>query len=136
MNKKWVLPCNLRMFDLITYLENNDSFAWKKSASMMEGDYVYIYVGSPYSQILYKCVIVNDGLRSDELKEYQYLKTRQDHTEIYMKLNVLVRIPLGTMQLQELKEHGLRQFQRPSYIAEEVENVLTKRCKEKGIKWM
>ncbi len=43
----WIMPCNLKVFDIIQHVNKNNIVVWKKLIRAEEGDIVYIYVGMP-----------------------------------------------------------------------------------------
>ena len=61
---EWVIPANPKYWDIISYFKGADIVEWKQNNSIQVGDIVYIYVGSPYSCILYKCVVVEKDVNS------------------------------------------------------------------------
>ena len=60
MQENWIVPCSVKFFNIVEHFENNKSIVWRKVSALREGDVAYIYVGAPYSQIMYKCHVVND----------------------------------------------------------------------------
>ncbi|MDE5539630.1 MAG: MmcQ/YjbR family DNA-binding protein [Bacilli bacterium] len=52
---EWIVPANPNYYDVINCFNNKDIVEWKQSNDIKVGDMVYLYVGSPYSAILYKC---------------------------------------------------------------------------------
>ena len=54
----WTIPCNINDYDVVSAFKELKTIEWKQVlSSVCVGDIVYIYVGKPYSQILYKCKI-------------------------------------------------------------------------------
>ena len=53
----WIIPCNVKYFDILTHVEKSKVIIWKKSAKIQEGDKVYIYVGTPYKEVKYRCIV-------------------------------------------------------------------------------
>ena len=50
----WIIPCNPKNYDVIRAFQNLKEIDWKQSVKNIDtGDKVYIYVSSPYKQILY-----------------------------------------------------------------------------------
>ncbi len=52
---EWVIPANPKYWDIINCFNDTNIIDWKQSKGINKDDIVYIYVGSPYSAILYKC---------------------------------------------------------------------------------
>ena len=54
----WTIPCNINDYNVISAFKELKAVEWKQVlSSVCVNDIVYIYVGKPYSQILYKCRI-------------------------------------------------------------------------------
>ena len=53
----FMIPANNDIFDIIGYFEEYDTITWHKSSKMKEGDFVYIYMGAPYSAIMFKLYV-------------------------------------------------------------------------------
>lgn len=64
--REWLIPANPKYYDVIAAFERCDTITWKQSSRFMEvGQAVYLYVGLPYSAILYKCIITETDLAPD-----------------------------------------------------------------------
>ena len=61
MNKNinyWTISCNIDDYNLIETFKTFKCIEWKQILNNVEiNDIVYVYVGQPYSQIMYKCKI-------------------------------------------------------------------------------
>lgn len=54
---EWVIPANPIYWDVASCFNNSNIIEWKQPKNINIGDAVYIYVGKPYSCILYKCTV-------------------------------------------------------------------------------
>lgn len=107
----YIVPSNINMFDVISYVEKNKRFVWYKQPKEMKvGDLVFIYVGAPYSQILYKCVVtkVNMQVYSNRDMELELVKKYKNNEYTY----------------GFLKEHGCSFIRTPRSIPESVAKLL------------
>ena len=76
--KYWVFPANVKLFNIFDYFKENKTILWHQLVDAHIGDFVYIYVGAPYSAIMYKCLVrasrVNDeghdALKLELVEEY------------------------------------------------------------------
>ena len=68
----WVVPCNIKHFDLVSHFEKSDTVVWKNSFTIKQGDTVYIYIGSPISEIRYRCTVISDSVTDEVLAENRY----------------------------------------------------------------
>ncbi|MGL5151607.1 MAG: hypothetical protein ACRC7N_13670 [Clostridium sp.] len=53
--KKWFFSCNLNKYDILGSFLKNGFVDYGTNLNITEGDDVYIYTGSPYSDIFLKC---------------------------------------------------------------------------------
>ena len=107
----YIVPSNISMFDVISYVESNKRFVWYKQPKEMKvGDTVFIYVGAPYSQILYKCVVtkVNMQIYSNRDMELELVKKFKNNEYTY----------------KFLKDHGCSFIRTPRSIPERVAKLI------------
>lgn len=67
--KEWIVPANLRYYDLTTAFDMSDEITWKQGRGILVGDYVYLYAGAPVSAILYRCQVTATELPYSFKKE-------------------------------------------------------------------
>ena len=72
MTENWIIPCNIRFFDLIKHFEKNKRVVWKNAFTIRKGDTAYIYIGRPYGEIRYKCRVINDQVDEQMLLANSY----------------------------------------------------------------
>lgn len=60
--KDWLVPANPKYFDVFKAFEKNDTITWKQVANIAKGDIVYLYYGSPYSKIIFKCEVLENNI--------------------------------------------------------------------------
>lgn len=117
MSEKWIVPCNTHFFDIVSYLNDNDTVVWKKSYGIKNNDTVYIYVGKPYSEIKYRCKVIDDHVSIEVLQRNRYAVTyKANRTTPYMLLKLEYCYPSGSLPLLALKENGLGQIQRQARV--------------------
>ena len=85
----WLIPANPSYFDLDHAFSVSDVLHWKQSASMKPGDIVFIYCGSPQSEIRFQCEVletelpfkgVNDGpVHFEKLMKIRMIRKFEDH---------------------------------------------------------
>ena len=131
MADNWIIPCNITVFDVISYLKNHNQIVWKNSFSIREGDTAYIYIGRPYGEIRYKCKIISDQVDEHLLKENSYaipVKKSNNYyskKEKYIVLELVCEYPEGTFTLNKLREHGLGQVQIQARTDRKLQAYLT-----------
>lgn len=111
MKDIWVIPCNVKVYDVVAHFKQSDSICWKRGAREKIGDDVYIYVGNPYKAIMFKCVVENDNVSDDEIKEHPYATKGHFGSGFrYMKLHKAITFenPVELKKLQELGVYMVR----------------------------
>jgi hypothetical protein len=107
----YIVPSNISMFDVISYVENNDRFVWyKQPKDMKTGDIVFIYVGAPYSQILYKCEVTRANLK---------IYSNRD-----MELKLIKKFKNNEYPYSFLKEHECSFIRTPRSIPESIAKLI------------
>lgn len=109
----WIIPANPKYFDVITYIESLPVFSWKQPKNISLGDNVYIYLGAPYSAILYKCKVI-------ELDLYDEPKRPT------MNLQLLKKYDPKEYPFTELKEYGLNSVRSARRIPSKLSMELSK----------
>lgn len=108
----WVVPCNVKKFDLVSHFETSETVVWKKSRNIEVGDLAYLYVGAPYSEVKYVCEVIANHVDADIVAVcFPYAFDKRSMSSEYMELKRIKTFPDGTFPLAELKLHGLGQVQ-------------------------
>ena len=108
----WVLPSNVKMFDVLSYFKTHKSVVWHGPKNVQVGDAVYIYLGVPYSAIMLRCKATRVGL-----KEY---------TENDMEIELVERYDKEQYPLPVLKKYGLTNIRGPRSIPEKLAKYIDK----------
>ena len=141
MAEKWIIPCNVRRFDIIEHFRENETVIWKNSFTIKEGDTAYIYLGAPYGEIRYRCTVVCDEIDERTLQENPYAIQEQPSRNFYSKKIKYIQLkkefqyPNGLLPLATLKEHGLGQVQiqaRPSRNLKRYLEIVDSLIEERG----
>lgn len=117
MPEHWIIPCNIKHFDVRKHFLTTDTVVWRNSFSIREGDTVYIYIGAPVSELLFQCKAVSTCVPSDVLEANAYAVTGKKSNNYYSKkekyiiLQKEVQFPDGYFPLAEMRENGLGQVQ-------------------------
>lgn len=88
---EWIIPSNLKYYDVIGAFEEFNKLDWKQSVSIEQGDIVYIYVGNPISAIKFKCVATKVNLGEIEIDDSKYTRKNKVYTDYknYMELELI-----------------------------------------------
>lgn len=113
MVENWIIPCSVKFFDVVGYFEHNNTIVWRKVSALKKDDVVYVYVGAPYSQIKYKCHVIDDDVDEETLRrnEYAIRKSDSGSRQRYLKLQLDHVYKDGVLSLEKLRDHGLGQTQ-------------------------
>ncbi|MBQ6654345.1 MAG: MmcQ/YjbR family DNA-binding protein [Erysipelotrichaceae bacterium] len=63
--REWLVPANPAYYDVLGAFEKSDVIEWKQSNNIKVGDTVYLYVGQPYSAIMFKCEVLETDIPYD-----------------------------------------------------------------------
>lgn len=91
---EWVIPANPKYFDVISYVKSNETIEWHQPTNININDIVYLYLGSPYSCIMYKFKV----LEKDIEREYDKKAMRLELLNVYDK---------NKYKFEELKKYDL-----------------------------
>ena len=111
-SEAWVIPANPNYFDVISYIESLEVFSWKQPKNISLDDIVYIYLGSPYSAILYKCQVIELDLYNEPEKPT-------------MNLKLLKKYDPKAYTFHHLKEYGLNSVRSARRLPEKLAQELS-----------
>lgn len=107
--KDWIIPANPKYYDVVQAFEKEEVIDWKQSSDVRVGDILYMYVGAPYSSIMYKCRAVEVDIPWDyESKELSVKKV--------MRIRLLQKYTPGVLSFDKLKEFGVYAVRGPRYM--------------------
>lgn len=108
---EWIIPCNLKYYDVKGAFSKFKAIDWKQSAkNICVGDIVYIYVGKPISAIKYKCRVNKTNLSQIEIDDSEFVINGENYENYgnHMELE-LIREYAGTELTRDmLVENGLK----------------------------
>ena len=111
VNNEWLMPLNPNYFDVFSYIENTKPLIWKVNKSMKKGDVIYLYIGAPYSSILYKSVIVSD-IKEGTFSEYEAV------------IDIVKKYKLGKYSFKRIGEYGVKSVRGTRRITKELSDCL------------
>ncbi len=122
ISKEWLVPANPKFYDVIHCFDETDTITWKQSTNIVEGDIIYLYVGKPYSAILYQCEVIEAHI------PYFYQDQNLSIKEV-MKIKLLKRYHPQEFTLERLGHYGINTIRGPRSITKKLSQELT-RAKE------
>ena len=113
MSENWIVPCNIKFFDIIEHFDKTNMVVWKRTSAIKKGDYVYIYIGKPYGVIKYKCEVVIDKVENKMIENNQYAITPNSvkNHQRYVQMKLIGKYPDKCITLSKLRLAGLGQVQ-------------------------
>ena len=113
----WLIPANPKYYDVINHFKSDKTITWKQSSEIYPGDTVYIYLGSPYSSVMFKCeateVNIPYGFKNENIK-MKYI----------MKLKLLKEYNQGDISFKYLTSLGIKAIRGPRKITEAISQKL------------
>ena len=110
--KCWIVPANPKYYDVIGAFEKADEIDWKQGNGIRVGDTVFLYVGSPVSAILFKCLVTETDIPYDFSNEHLTIKA-------LMKIKLQKRYDPYSFTFDVLKEeYGIYAVRGPRGIPE------------------
>ena len=122
--KTWLIPSNPKYYDVFTEFSNNEVIYWKQgNDNIREGDIVFLYVGAPYSAILFRCEVVETDIPFTGYSEHVTLKK-------LMKIRRLDEYPQDKLPLAELNKYDITTVRGPrSMPIQLIEDIAADRLK-------
>lgn len=130
MAEKWIIPCNVKVYDVIEHFKRDQKIVWKNSFTIHPGDEAYLYLSAPYSEIRYKCLVVSNVTDEDIIQKNSYaIPVKKSNNffskkEKYIELEFIREYPQGALPLEKLKENGLGQVQIQARIDRRLQHFL------------
>ena len=106
---EWIVPANPEYFDIEKALKESNTMIWKQSADIKINDIVYIYVGKPYSSIMYKFKVLEVNI------PYEY-KDKNLKMQRVMKIDLITRYEKGKLSFSKLKDFGVNAIRSQRYM--------------------
>lgn len=113
----WLIPANPKYYDVISSFEKKDTMLWKQPKGIKEKDKIYLYLGLPYSAILYQCEIVELDI------PYQYQDENLAISKA-MKIKLVKCYGKEEYTFEKLKEYGVRAIRGPRHMPESLEKEM------------
>ena len=118
-NGNWIVICNTSRYNVFDAFKKSSQILWKQSNNIKPGDTAFIYVGAPYSSIMFKC-------RVDEVN------IPYDHKWVYnaMKITLLNRYRHGQLSNKVMAKFGITSVRGPRRMTEELLEHIRKNCED------
>ena len=109
---KWIRTANMAKYDVVSAFNDLNEIDWTKSKfDIKKGDLVYIYVGKPFSRIMYKTVCIKDDISADEVNnndlQYWKIEYEQDLLKTYVRLQLIEKYDDDRLSLNAMQERKI-----------------------------
>ncbi|MDE6849634.1 MAG: hypothetical protein K2J44_09895 [Ruminococcus sp.] len=107
---EWIVPCNLKYYDVYDAFDKFDKIDWKQSNKSIEvNDIVYIYVGLPIKAIIYKCKVNRINLPFKEINDSEFVIDGINYESYgrYMELELIQTYNENLISLENMRKNGL-----------------------------
>lgn len=117
--RDWIIPANPKYYDVIQAFEEKEIIDWKQSSDIRVGDLVYMYVGAPYSALMYKCKAVEVDIPYRFEADYLTIKK-------LMKIQLLCKYGSDFMPLERLRnDYGVYSVRGPRSMPNSLKQELS-----------
>lgn len=120
LKNAWIVPANPKYFDVEEALRKNKTIMWKQSTEIKVNDIVYLYVGNPYSSIMYKLKVIEANI------PYKY-KDKNIKIKKAMKIELKERYEKGLLSFNKLKDFGINAIRGPRYMPISLSEYINKK---------
>ena len=110
---EWIIPANPKFFDVIEYFNESDIQTWKQHSGIKVNDIVYLYMGNPYSAIMYKLKVLETNI------PYEYNNDNLSMKKV-MKVQVIEKYDQNSYTFEFLKENGVKAVRGPRSMPKEL----------------
>ncbi len=135
MENNWILPCNINIFDINTHFSASQELYWGATASTKTGDILFVYIGRPFSEIRYRCRVVETDVPENVIKASQvYFLTEKKRKRNYIRIKLEKSYPEHFFPYYELIDNGLVSVQSQMRITNELEQYIKEKENHLGEK--
>ena len=114
----WLVPANPSYYDVpAAFKREHGTIRWKQSTDVHVGDIVYMYMGSPYSAIIYRTECIETDIP-------YHFQNNQVKMRKLMKLKLLHEYRPDEFPFSLLKEYGVRAVRGPRSVPPELLKLL------------
>lgn len=108
---KWIIPCNLKYYDIKGAFANLKTIDWKQSNKKIDvGDIIYIYVGVPISGIKYKCKVNKVNIAFCEIDDSKFVRIGDVYEKYgnYMELEFIKEYNDDFLNIKKMNSLGMK----------------------------
>ncbi|MBQ1187222.1 MAG: HNH endonuclease [Clostridia bacterium] len=109
----WMISANGKMYDHATAFQKWGFVDWRQRANYSVGDIVYIYCTKPFKRVMYKTVVEQESMTSQEIvDDSMYWNIKEEYEKAlggkYARLKLIQQVDTEKLELNHLIEYGLK----------------------------
>lgn len=107
---KWIVSCDIKKYNVLEAFVDLKIINWKQTMKNIKiNDEVYIYVGKPFSAVLFKTRVNKVSLNMIEIDHSKYVVDGEQYENYgrYVELELLETFTKSEYSLIKLRELGL-----------------------------
>ena len=116
-NGHWLVPANPNYYDVVNMFNDSNITNWKQYKNMQVGDTIYLYVGSPYKEIMFKCEILEINI------PYDYKNDNLTITNL-IKIKLIKKYKEKEFSFERLNELGIKAIRGPRNLPDSIIKIL------------
>ena len=109
--EKWIIPCDYKQYDIIKAFAKYKELDWHatpQTKNLQNGDKVYIYVGKPFSRIMYECEVVKTGLLNRGIDDSEFIRiSKENWSGECFRIRLISKFEGLSLSLDDLNANGL-----------------------------
>lgn len=109
----WLIPANLKYYDIDSEFAASDTILWTQKASIKAGDFVFIYITAPTRAIRYVCRVLEANIANQGYRDLSSIKT-------LMSLKCLKQFPDHLLTADLLKEYQVNAVRGPRRMSQQL----------------
>ena len=117
--REWLIPANPKYYDVVTDFDANSVSDWKQGKGIEVGDIAYLYVGQPYSGILYRMKVLKTHI------PYKY--EGEINVPELMDVQILNRYEKTVFDREILRKFGVNTVRGPRFMPKELSDYIKER---------
>ncbi len=131
-NTQWVIPCNVKFYNVVAAFDKLDIIDWHQSKNLKKakkGDVLYIYISAPIKSIKYQCLIKEVNKPKSTIDDSQFVIKGDNYSNYgnYMELELLNKFDDNRLDLKVLQANGLKRYvQGPMTLKEPLKSYIQK----------
>lgn len=109
----WLIPANLKYYDIDSEFAASDTILWTQKASIKAGDFIFIYITAPTRAIRYACQVLEANIANQGYRDLSSIKT-------LMSLKCLKQFPDHLLTADLLKEYQVNAVRGPRRMSQQL----------------